>query len=105
MVLNVPCGPPPRWCTMLTCQSVVFGCRPNFPILPPPIFCRTYDAVEFKPGPRLNVIIGPNGTGKSTIVCAICLGLAGKTNVLGRAANPAEFIKHNKQTATIELEL
>ncbi len=61
--------------------------------------------MEFRPGPRLNVIIGPNGTGKSTVVCAICLGLAGKTNVLGRAANPAEFIKHSKASAVIELEL
>ena len=35
----------------------------------------TYTAVEFSPGPRLNMVIGPNGTGKSTLVCAICLGL------------------------------
>ena len=37
----------------------------------------TYDFVEFRPGPRLNMIFGPNGTGKSTIACAICLGLNG----------------------------
>lgn len=35
----------------------------------------TYTAVEFFPGPSLNMVIGPNGTGKSTLVCAICLGL------------------------------
>lgn len=35
----------------------------------------TYDYVEFRPGPYLNMIFGPNGTGKSTIACAICLGL------------------------------
>lgn len=35
----------------------------------------TYDFVEFFPGPYLNMILGPNGTGKSTIACAICLGL------------------------------
>ncbi|KAI4242842.1 MAG: hypothetical protein L6R42_010894, partial [Xanthoria sp. 1 TBL-2021] len=35
----------------------------------------TYTAVEFLPGPTLNMVIGPNGTGKSTLVCAICLGL------------------------------
>lgn len=35
----------------------------------------TYTSVEFYPGPSLNMIIGPNGTGKSTLVCAICLGL------------------------------
>ena len=26
----------------------------------------TYDDVEFRPGPRLNVIMGPNGTGASS---------------------------------------
>jgi hypothetical protein len=36
----------------------------------------TYTAAEFKLGPSLNMIIGPNGTGKSTLVCAICLGLS-----------------------------
>lgn len=35
----------------------------------------TYDFVEFHPGPHLNMVIGPNGTGKSSIACAICLGL------------------------------
>lgn len=30
------------------------------------------------------MIVGANGTGKSSIVCAICLGLAGKTATLGR---------------------
>lgn len=41
----------------------------------------TYTASEFFPGPRLNMVIGPNGTGKSTLVCAICLGLGWKTEV------------------------
>ena len=35
----------------------------------------TYTFAEFFPGPNLNMVIGPNGTGKSTLVCAICLGL------------------------------
>jgi hypothetical protein len=41
----------------------------------------TYTAVEFFPGPSLNMVIGPNGTGKSTLVCAICLGLGWKAKV------------------------
>ena len=41
----------------------------------------TYTAVEFFPGPSLNMVIGPNGTGKSTLVCAICLGLGWPTSV------------------------
>jgi hypothetical protein len=42
----------------------------------------TYDHVKTKPGPRLNLVIGPNGTGKSSIVCAIGIGLAGEPQVL-----------------------
>jgi hypothetical protein len=41
----------------------------------------TYTSAVFYPGPRLNMIIGPNGTGKSTLVCAICLGLGFNTGV------------------------
>lgn len=35
----------------------------------------TYDKVEFRPGPNLNMILGPNGTGKSTIAAGIAVGL------------------------------
>jgi len=69
------------------------------------LFYSTYDSVEFQPGPNLNVIIGPNGTGKSTIVCGICLGLAGKSSILGRAHQSSEFIKHGCDRALIEIEL
>ena len=40
--------------------------------------------MEIKPSAYLNVIIGPNGNGKSTILCAICIGLAGKPILTGR---------------------
>ncbi|XP_074651000.1 structural maintenance of chromosomes protein 5-like [Tubulanus polymorphus] len=65
----------------------------------------TYDSVEFCPGAHLNVIVAPNGTGKSTLVNAICLGLAGKTSFLGRASGPHEFVKHGCNRAIIEIEL
>jgi len=35
----------------------------------------TYDFVCIRPGARMNMILGPNGTGKSTIACALCIGL------------------------------
>lgn len=47
----------------------------------------TYTAVEFFPGPSLNMVIGPNGTGKSTLVCAICLGLGWGPQVGSDAPN------------------
>ncbi|KAL8659993.1 MAG: hypothetical protein Q9226_000156, partial [Calogaya cf. arnoldii] len=65
----------------------------------------TYTAVEFLPGPSLNMVIGPNGTGKSTLVCAICLGLGWGPQHLGRAKDVSEFVKHGEQEATIEIEL
>ena len=61
--------------------------------------------MEVNPGPNLNVIIGPNATGKSTIVNAICLGLGGKTTTLGRAKDPLAYIKHGCENALIEIEL
>ena len=47
----------------------------------------------------------PNGTGKSTIVCAIALGLAGKPDVLGRSKEIQEFVKHGAEKASVEIEL
>ena len=81
----------------------------------------TYDFVEFCPGPYLNMVMGPNGTGKSSIACAICLGLnfppsvsVLKTSdffptsfvvkVLGRQ-DLNSFVKQTKQKGHIEIEL
>ena len=65
----------------------------------------TYTEAEFYPGPKLNMVIGPNGTGKSTLVCAICLGLGWGPQPLGRAKDPSEFVKHGCREAHIEIEL
>lgn len=64
-----------------------------------------YEKAEFLPGPNLNMVIGPNGTGKSSLVCAICLGLGYPASVLGRATSFGEFVKHGKEYATVEVEL
>ena len=61
----------------------------------------TYTRAEFHPGPSLNMVIGPNGTGKSTLVCAICLGLGWKTEHLGRAKDIGEFVKHGNLFADL----
>ena len=65
----------------------------------------TYSHAEFFPGPSLNMVIGPNGTGKSTLVCAICLGLGWGTQILGRGKEIGEFVKHGATEAFIEIEL
>ncbi|TBU28691.1 P-loop containing nucleoside triphosphate hydrolase protein, partial [Dichomitus squalens] len=65
----------------------------------------TYDWVEFRPGPYLNMIFGPNGTGKSSIACAICLGLNFPPSLLNRAQDLKSFVKNDKQDGHIEIEL
>lgn len=65
----------------------------------------TYANAEFFPGPNLNMVIGPNGTGKSSLVCAICLGLGWGPQHLGRAGQVGEFVKHNTDVAEVEIEL
>lgn len=93
----------------------------------------TYDKVEFSPGPSLNMVLGPNGTGKSTLACAIALGLGFPPKVcpisavvrpevefretrradsstlfhqvLGRSGKLAEFVKTGYEESTIEIEL
>ncbi|KAI9239774.1 MAG: hypothetical protein BYD32DRAFT_410198 [Podila humilis] len=65
----------------------------------------TYEFCSFTPGPNLNMIIGPNGTGKSTIVCALALGLGWNTNLLGRAKEISEFVKHGADKGWIEIIL
>ncbi|KUL85509.1 hypothetical protein ZTR_06778 [Talaromyces verruculosus] len=65
----------------------------------------TYTNVEYHFGSQLNMIIGPNGTGKSTLVCAICLGLGWGPQHLGRAKDASEFVKHGAKEAIIDIEL
>ncbi|XP_036451673.1 structural maintenance of chromosomes protein 5 [Colossoma macropomum] len=65
----------------------------------------TYDHSEVFPGPNLNMIVGANGTGKSSIVCAICLGLAGKTAILGRGDKVSLYVKRGCSKGSVEIEL
>lgn len=69
------------------------------------------------------MILGPNGTGKSTIACAICIGLGFPVNVshhqsnvsrlvltslfqtLGRATDLNSFVKHGYDHGFVEMEL
>uniref|UniRef100_A0A8C5U9H7 Structural maintenance of chromosomes protein 5 n=1 Tax=Malurus cyaneus samueli TaxID=2593467 RepID=A0A8C5U9H7_9PASS len=76
-----------------------------FKILKLAVFSRTYNVCEVYPGPNLNVVVGANGTGKSSIVCAICLGLAGKPSFLGRADKISLFVKQGCMKGMVEIEL
>ncbi|KDN49272.1 hypothetical protein RSAG8_01974, partial [Rhizoctonia solani AG-8 WAC10335] len=65
----------------------------------------TYDDVDFRGGPYLNMLIGANGTGKSSIAGAIAIGLGGTPNVLGRQSELQGFVKNGKKDGFVEIEL
>ncbi|KAG0148020.1 hypothetical protein CROQUDRAFT_670156 [Cronartium quercuum f. sp. fusiforme G11] len=65
----------------------------------------TYDDVEFLFGSHLNMIIGPNGTGKSSLICAIALGLGYSTSVLERANDLKHYLKQGTDVGFVEVEL
>eukprot|EP00775_Hariotina_reticulata_P010125 gene10125-10283_t len=62
-------------------------------------------AVTITPGPRLNLVLGPNGTGKSSLVCALCVGLGGSTKLLGRADNVRDYIRRGADSGWVETTL
>ncbi|KAF2753511.1 P-loop containing nucleoside triphosphate hydrolase protein [Pseudovirgaria hyperparasitica] len=64
-----------------------------------------YTAAEIRFGPSLNFIIAPNGSGKSSIVSAICICLGSKPSILGRADQLSDHIHYGKDSAEIEIEL
>jgi chromosome segregation ATPase len=63
------------------------------------------EKVVIKPGPRLNLVLGPNGTGKSSLVCALCVCLGGALKLLGRADNPRDFIRRGTLRAEVRVTL
>uniref|UniRef100_A0A915KNH1 Structural maintenance of chromosomes protein 5 n=1 Tax=Romanomermis culicivorax TaxID=13658 RepID=A0A915KNH1_ROMCU len=66
---------------------------------------QTYDNVDIFPQAHLNLTIGPNGTGKSTIMCAIFLVCGGTPKCLGRSTQMIDYIKHGKNSAHVQAEL
>lgn len=75
-------------------------------------------------GPNLNLVLAPNGTGKSALVCSIIIGLGGDPSTTGRAGHlgnsletllislftfvfvsEGEYIRFGCDSALIEIEL
>ncbi|KAG2448839.1 hypothetical protein HYH02_006190 [Chlamydomonas schloesseri] len=66
----------------------------------------TYNGtVTVRPGARLNLVLGPNGTGKSSLVCALCIGLGGSLKNLGRAEDTKSFVRDGANSCWIETTL
>ena len=68
-------------------------------------YCRTYKSIDLYAGANLNLVLGPNGTGKSALVCAIIIGLGGDPSDTGRAGHLGEYIRFGCDSATVEIEL
>jgi len=51
------------------------------------------------------VLIGPNGTGKSSIINGIGLACGSDAKTLGRSSVFGEYIKHGKQSGFVELHV
>ncbi|CAH6723874.1 structural maintenance of chromosomes protein 6 [[Candida] jaroonii] len=60
-----------------------------------------HDSFELELGPRLNFIIGRNGSGKSAIITGISVGLGAKASDTSRGSAITDLIKDGKSTARI----
>jgi len=63
----------------------------------------TFSHCEIEPGSRLNLVLGANGTGKSSFVCALCVGLGGHPKLLGRADSVKEFVRRGQKEGSTEI--
>ncbi|XP_075160033.1 structural maintenance of chromosomes 5 isoform X2 [Haematobia irritans] len=72
------------------------------------VYCKnfvTYGECIFHPSEYLNVIIGPNGTGKSTLVSAIVLGLGGDPKILARSSSIGDYVKNGYDSSIVTVEV
>lgn len=47
-------------------------------------------------------IVGPNGTGKSSVVSAVCVVLGGKLQLLGKSQDLGSYVRHGAEEAMVE---
>lgn len=72
------------------------------------VYCKdfvSYNEITYYPKQYLNVLTGPNGTGKSTIVSAIILGLGGDPQLLDRSSSISDYIKCDKHSAIVTITI
>jgi chromosome segregation ATPase len=63
----------------------------------------THERLVLECSSRINLVVGANGSGKSSVVCAICLGLGGQPALMEREDRAAGFIRAGQTRATIEI--
>jgi hypothetical protein len=62
-----------------------------------------HSSLTLEPSSRINLIVGANGSGKSSVVCAICLGLGGEPRDMLRESEVSKFVRLGCKTAEIEI--
>jgi structural maintenance of chromosomes protein 5 len=62
----------------------------------------TFEDTVMLPSPHLNLVVGPNGTGKSSIVSAVCVVFGGKLSLLGRSQELGAYVRHGAEEAEVE---
>eukprot|EP00917_Polyrhabdina_sp_WS-2016_P016371 GHVP01035424.1.p1 GENE.GHVP01035424.1~~GHVP01035424.1.p1 ORF type:complete len:1054 (+),score=253.10 GHVP01035424.1:263-3424(+) len=65
----------------------------------------TYENCVVTFSPYMNMIIGPNGCGKSSIMCSILLCLGGSPGIVGRSKDLNSFIRKSSNEANIQVVL
>lgn len=65
----------------------------------------THQHTVLVPSSGVNFILGANGSGKSSIVCAMCLGLGGTPSNMERGGDLKAFVMNGKDQATIKILL
>ncbi|KAI9485269.1 MAG: P-loop containing nucleoside triphosphate hydrolase protein [Benjaminiella poitrasii] len=65
--------------------------------------CHKYLKIEF--GPKINFVIGHNGSGKSAILTAITIALGANASATNRGKNLGDFIREGANAANITIHL
>lgn len=65
----------------------------------------THSEATVFPSAELNILIGPNGTGKSSIVSAIIIGMGGSTKILSEHNKLSDYVKNGKERSKISITL
>ncbi|PWY97252.1 P-loop containing nucleoside triphosphate hydrolase protein [Testicularia cyperi] len=63
--------------------------------------CHSHFNIEF--GPRLNFVVGRNGSGKSAILTSLMIALGGKTSSTNRGSSLKDLVKKGASAATITI--
>ncbi|KIS72332.1 DNA repair protein SMC6 [Mycosarcoma maydis] len=65
--------------------------------------CHANFSIQF--GPKLNFVMGRNGSGKSTILTALMIALGGKTSSTNRGSSLKDLVKKGESSATITVTM